>query len=469
MPGMNDSEVTAESYWRDVDGGNNTQANTPSLAYDANGNLSNYNGRTYTYDAQNRLIRVEGNGVVALFYYDGKNRQIARSINGEVRFSVWNGWELIQEYDENRALTVSYLQGAHGVIKSWTSTNVVYYYQDRLGTTTHIADASGALLESYRYDLYGTPSFYDSAGNPRSPQASSYAVNDLYAGERWITELRLYDLRNRFMSPELGRFLQPDPIGFKGDASNLYRFCSNDPANKSDPTGQIGEIVSVRGNNVTITIPIRYSGPNDSAVSPNVIKRFNDGIHAALSGPAGKYNVNTVVVSAEGTRGNFVVVYSGEGYMKTEVGGPAAYWHANGTGWKGYDVGNQAGHEGLHFLRQKDHYTKTKSGPPIPHANWEKRLMGGGPGLRITEEDVNDIIASYQPSTFERVWNWVTKPFGPTGNLGNSPTTRWYSSGYSVSPGSVSGAALDVYQQTLMGIPGGGGLPGEGVHPAGPR
>ena len=46
-----------------------------------------------------------------------------------------------------------------------------------------------------------------------------------------------YDDRNRFMSPALGRFLQPDPIGFKGDASNLYRYCGNDWANRSDPMG----------------------------------------------------------------------------------------------------------------------------------------------------------------------------------------------------------------------------------------
>ena len=39
------------------------------------------------------------------------------------------------------------------------------------------------------------------------------------------------------MSPALGRFIQPDPIGFKGDASNLYRYCGNDWANRTDPTG----------------------------------------------------------------------------------------------------------------------------------------------------------------------------------------------------------------------------------------
>jgi hypothetical protein len=37
----------------------------------------------------------------------------------------------------------------------------------------------------------------------------------------------------------MGVFLQPDPIGFKGDAANLYRFCSNNAVNRIDPLGLI--------------------------------------------------------------------------------------------------------------------------------------------------------------------------------------------------------------------------------------
>ena len=35
--------------------------------------------------------------------------------------------------------------------------------------------------------------------------------------------------------PELGRFLQPDPKEFGAGDYNLYRYCHNDPVNKSDP------------------------------------------------------------------------------------------------------------------------------------------------------------------------------------------------------------------------------------------
>jgi RHS repeat-associated protein len=168
------------------------------------------------------------NGTVsAQFYYDGKNRQIARNINGVIRFNSWNGWELLEEYESGLSVTKGYLQGASGVIKSWDPIyGQLYYYQDKLGSTTHVANAVGALVENFHYDLYGTPA-----------ETSTHGVVDLYAGERWVPELALYDLRNRFMSPNLGRFLQPDPIGFKGDASNLYRYCGNDSVDRSDPTG----------------------------------------------------------------------------------------------------------------------------------------------------------------------------------------------------------------------------------------
>jgi RHS repeat-associated protein len=201
--------------------------------YDHNGNLISYKGWSYSYDAQNRLTSASKGAHTALFHYDGKNRQIMRSIDGTVRFSVWDDWELLEKYDTSNVKQAAFLQGAHGVVKSLV--NNIYYYQDKLGNTTHIADSNGNLLESYRYDLYGTPSYFDSTSQPIN--SSTYNIADLYAGERWVSELRVYDLRNRFMSPELGRFLQADPVGFQGDASNLYRYCHNNPEDFSDPMG----------------------------------------------------------------------------------------------------------------------------------------------------------------------------------------------------------------------------------------
>jgi hypothetical protein len=230
-PGMSDSDLNEGTYYylggngADIDsaaaappgdldsppaeGGSQSASVVP--IYDHNGNLISYKDWSYSYDAQNRLTRASKGAYTALFHYDGKNRQIMRSTGEGVRLSVWDDWELLEEYDTSNVKQAAYLQGPHGVIKSLV--NNIYYYQDKLGSTTHIADASGTLLESYRYDLYGTPSYFDSTSQPIN--SSTVGVTDLYAGERWVSELRVYDLRNRFMSPELGRFLQTDPIGFK--------------------------------------------------------------------------------------------------------------------------------------------------------------------------------------------------------------------------------------------------------------
>jgi RHS repeat-associated protein len=212
---------------------NMNQPTGTGLAYATNGSLKTWNGWTYTYDAQNRLTNATNGTISAIFKYDGKNRQVARSINGVVTFSVWDDWELVEEYGTGNVRTAAYLQGAHGPIKSLL--NNVYFYQDELGSTSHIASSAGALLEYYKYDLYGKPTYFDANGNQL--QSSNYSVRDLFTGERFVTELGLYDLRNRYYSPDLARFLQPDPIGFKGDASNLYRYCGNDWANRSDPMG----------------------------------------------------------------------------------------------------------------------------------------------------------------------------------------------------------------------------------------
>ena len=54
---------------------------------------------------------------------------------------------------------------------------------------------------------------------------------------QWLSDLKLYDYRNRMYQPELGRFLQPDPKEFGAGDYNLYRYCHNDPVNRNDPFG----------------------------------------------------------------------------------------------------------------------------------------------------------------------------------------------------------------------------------------
>jgi RHS repeat-associated protein len=209
--------------------------NSVSAGYDTKGNLTNgFDGSVYTYDAQNRLLSAAKGGVTDTFKYDGLNRQILRTVNGVPIYSIYDGWDLIAEYAPGgTSSSTAYLSGPGGLVKSLTSNR--YYYQDASGSTSHLASSTGALLEWYRYDLQGTPVFYDPTNTQRT--SSAYSEGHLFTGQQWYRELGLYDLRNRFYSPDVGRFVQADPIGFNGDATNLYRYCGNNPQAFSDPSG----------------------------------------------------------------------------------------------------------------------------------------------------------------------------------------------------------------------------------------
>jgi RHS repeat-associated protein len=174
-------------------------------------------------------------------WYDGPNA-ISSAIDYAKFFSRSHD-AVIRVYDEAgksviasviRDISIAYVYGAGDLIAEKISGH--YYYHDGSGSTSHLADVNGNLLEWYRYDLQGTP-FVNGDVNTH---ASAYGVRHLFTGQQWYSELGLYDLRNRFYSPDLGRFLQSDPSGFDGDPTNLYRYCGNNPLKASDPNGLSG-------------------------------------------------------------------------------------------------------------------------------------------------------------------------------------------------------------------------------------
>jgi len=98
-----------------------------------------------------------------------------------------------------------------------------------------LTNAAGDEVESYRYEVWGgfegTQGGTASSGDPIS--------RFLFTGREWDPELGIYHYRARAYSPELGRFLQQDPIDFVGGDVNLFRYCGNDPVNWVDPKGTI--------------------------------------------------------------------------------------------------------------------------------------------------------------------------------------------------------------------------------------
>jgi RHS repeat-associated protein len=220
-----------------------------ALTYDANGNLATSGGWTYTHNGNSRLVGVSGPGsVAATFGRDGRNRDVKRTINGTTTYLIYDGWNLVAEYDAAGVPTTRYIHGPQvdEILAKVTTTSTTFPLPDALGSTIAVTDASGAVLERVYYsDAFGTPTFKDASGTTLA--GTSTGTRFLFTGREWLAALSLYDYRNRTYSAELGRFLQTDPIGFSAGDVNLYRYVANDPVNSVDPSGEVAVLAPAVG------------------------------------------------------------------------------------------------------------------------------------------------------------------------------------------------------------------------------
>ncbi|RJP70179.1 MAG: RHS repeat-associated core domain-containing protein, partial [Candidatus Abyssobacteria bacterium SURF_17] len=153
---------------------------------------------------------------------------------GDKRF-VYDGLDLIADLNKFDQVVASYTNGLgidDPLIMRWNG-NDYFYHKNHLGSVTMITDDEGEdnpLAKTYQYDAYG---------NVLSASGSLAYNPFLFTGRERHVASGLYYYRARWYDPQLGRFMNQDPIGDLGGL-NLYAYVGNDPVSRIDPLGLEG-------------------------------------------------------------------------------------------------------------------------------------------------------------------------------------------------------------------------------------
>ena len=245
--------------------------------YDADGNMTSYGSWQFTWDAENRLVKVTPHYLITgsriyEYGYDYMSRRVKKTAKRyTMPMSTWtmrtfdyDGWNLVRERVEfdGAVSTNQYvwgldlsgsLQGAGGVggllaILSPDSCLLTPAY-DANGNITDLVDTNGAVVAHYEYDPYG---------NTIAQSGAQADVNPFrFSSKYWDGETGFYYYGFRFYSPELGRFISRDPVDEIVDNESLsdpllaellikysfeteihpYHFVNNSPVQNTDMLG----------------------------------------------------------------------------------------------------------------------------------------------------------------------------------------------------------------------------------------
>jgi RHS repeat-associated protein len=200
--------------------------NTTTISYDANGNLTSDGTRTYTWDAQNRLVSQASATSGSEFTYDGRSRlvRVIEKTNGVIvndRRLLWCDLDVCEERDA-AGDTVLKRFFANGVLNVSTSQST-YLTRDHLGS---IREAGAS---RFSYDPYGRMT--QIAGSEGSDFGYGGLLNHSASG-LVLAPYRAYN-------PGLGRWMSEDPTGLAA-GSNRYAFADANPIRFADPLGLDG-------------------------------------------------------------------------------------------------------------------------------------------------------------------------------------------------------------------------------------
>ncbi|OFZ23381.1 MAG: hypothetical protein A2X94_13215 [Bdellovibrionales bacterium GWB1_55_8] len=248
----------------------------------------------FSYRADQKLTSYSRDGMQAEYFYDALGRRVAKKITKGAEPVFTQSYVYLGEEDK--------------ILLGKSGDGEITLYLDGQGIDEHLGEVSSRGAKAYATDHLGSVLNGEAAGaarafgawgenlNATAPEisASSAPVAYGYTGRQLDPESQSYYYRARTYLPEVGRFAQPDPIGFEGGDTNLYRYVLNDPLSFVDPDGLRYRICSRPLQGLTAQYgPVRHD-----------YLEFDDGTTFSFGPAPGEKYINVISsnLTEDGTR-----------------------------------------------------------------------------------------------------------------------------------------------------------------------
>jgi RHS repeat-associated protein len=150
-------------------------------------------------------------------------------------YFLWDTREdnIVQELDGACATVAEYTTepALYGnVISQWRSGQSGFFHFDSPGSTLAVTDGGQNITDTRSYSAWGEAA--ESAGN------SVFPFRFLGRVGYYDSQMALIYVRRRHYAAVRGRWTSTDPLRFKDDLHNLYRYVKNRPLFDVDPSGE---------------------------------------------------------------------------------------------------------------------------------------------------------------------------------------------------------------------------------------
>jgi len=225
-----------------------SQISLSGCSFDGSSNPTTYKSATFGFDPEDRLTSISSPAFSAA--YDGDGLRIKKTANGTTTYFLYDGGNLAVEETYNGSTA------ALANVNGWTADGLRARLESGIAYD-FMYDPQGSLVERQSSGAYSVgygaydQAIYEGYGALRQDvKLSAGATGGTTVGARdpvgfggqfgyyTDTETGLLCLTHRYYDPGTGKFVNRDPIGYKGGI-NLYGFADGNPVNESDPNGTL--------------------------------------------------------------------------------------------------------------------------------------------------------------------------------------------------------------------------------------